>query len=90
MALAASRRIPGSQVIVISLDINQFKMYNDTLGRDVGDVLLRDVADRLNSIVRESDSLARLGGDQFGILMQPVNSARAATDTGDHADTGLL
>lgn len=80
MALAASRRIPGSQVIVISLDINQFKMYNDTLGRDVGDVLLRDVADRLNSIVRESDSLARLGGDQFGILMQPANSARAATD----------
>ena len=44
MALAASRRAPGSQVVVISLDINQFKMYNDTLGRDVGDVLLRDVA----------------------------------------------
>jgi diguanylate cyclase (GGDEF)-like protein len=80
MALAASRRVPGSQVIVISLDINQFKMYNDTLGHDVGDVLLRDVADRLNSIVRESDSLARLGGDQFGILMQPVNSAQAATE----------
>ena len=80
MALAASRRIPGSQVVVISLDINQFKMYNDTLGHDVGDGLLRAVADRLNSIVRESDSLARLGGDQFGILMQPASSARAATD----------
>ncbi len=80
MALAASRRVPGSRVIVISLDINQFKMYNDTLGRDVGDILLRDVADRLNSIVRESDSLARLGGDQFGILMQPVNIARTATE----------
>jgi diguanylate cyclase (GGDEF)-like protein len=80
MALAASRRVPGSQVIVISLDINQFKMYNDTLGRDVGDILLRDVADRLNSIVRESDSLARLGGDQFGILLQPVNSVRTATE----------
>jgi diguanylate cyclase (GGDEF)-like protein len=80
MALAASRRIPGSQVVVISLDINQFKMYNDTLGHDVGDGLLCAVADRLNSIVRESDSLARLGGDQFGILMQPASSARAATD----------
>jgi diguanylate cyclase (GGDEF)-like protein len=80
MALAASRRIPGSQVMVISLDINQFKMYNDTLGHDVGDVLLRNVADRLSSIVRESDSLARLGGDQFGILMQPASNARAATD----------
>jgi diguanylate cyclase (GGDEF)-like protein len=80
MALAASRRVPGSQVVVISLDINQFKMYNDTLGRDVGDVLLRDVADRLDSIVRESDSLARLGGDQFGILLQPVNNARVAIE----------
>ena len=80
MALAASRRVPGSQVVVISLDINQFKMYNDTLGRDVGDILLRDVADRLDSIVRESDSLARLGGDHFGILLQPVNNARVATE----------
>jgi len=80
LALAASRRAPGSQVVVISLDINQFKMYNDTLGRDVGDILLRDVADRLNSIVRESDSLARLGGDQFGVLLQPVNNARVATE----------
>ena len=80
LALAVSRRVPGSQVVVISLDINQFKMYNNTLGRDVGDILLRDVADRLNSIVRESDSLARLGGDQFGILLLPVNNAHAATE----------
>jgi len=80
LALAASRRIPGSQVVVISLDINQFKMYNDTLGRDVGDILLRDVAGRLDSIIRESDSLARLGGDQFGVLLQPVNNARKATE----------
>ena len=80
LALAASRRAPGSQIVVISLDINQFKMYNDTLGRDVGDILLRDVACRLNSIIRESDSLARLGGDQFGVLLQPVNNARTATE----------
>ncbi len=80
LALAASRRAPGSQIVVISLDINQFKMYNDTLGRDVGDILLRDVASRLNSIIRESDSLARLGGDQFGVLLQPVNNARTATE----------
>jgi diguanylate cyclase (GGDEF)-like protein len=80
LALAASRRIPGSQVAVISLDINQFKMYNDTLGREVGDALLRDIAERLRSVVRESDSLARLGGDQFGILLQPDNDARAASE----------
>ena len=80
MALAASRRAPGSQVVVISLDINQFKMYNDTLGREVGDTLLCDVATRLRSTVRESDSLARLGGDRFGILLQPVNNAREAAE----------
>jgi diguanylate cyclase (GGDEF)-like protein len=67
-------------VVVISLDINQFKMYNDTLGIAVGDALLRDIAVRLGSMVRESDSLARLGGDQFGILLQPVSNVKEATD----------
>lgn len=80
MALAASRRVPGSQVAIISLDINQLKMYNDTLGRHIGDLLLKEIADRLNSVVRESDSLARLGGGQFGILLQPVSDARKAAD----------
>jgi len=80
LALAAARRVPGSQIVVISLDINHFKMYNDTLGRDVGDSLLRQIAKRLKSIVRESDSLARLGGDHFGILMQPVSNVRIATE----------
>jgi diguanylate cyclase (GGDEF)-like protein len=80
MALAASRRAPGSQMVVMSVDINQFKMYNDTLGRDAGDILLTDVAARLRSIVRESDSLARMGGDRFGILMHPVINARDAAE----------
>jgi diguanylate cyclase (GGDEF)-like protein len=80
LALAAARRVPGSQVVVISLDINHFKMYNDTLGRHVGDSLLRQIAVRLKSVVRESDSLARLGGDHFGILLQPVSNFRIATE----------
>jgi len=80
MALAASRRVPGSRIVVMSLDINQFKMYNDTLGIDLGDQLLRDIAERLKSIVRESDSLARLGGDQFGILLHPLSNVREATE----------
>jgi diguanylate cyclase (GGDEF)-like protein len=80
MALASSRRVPGSQVAVISLDINHFKMYNDTLGRDIGDLLLQEIAERLKSVVRESDSLARLGGDQFGILLSAVNDARTASE----------
>jgi diguanylate cyclase (GGDEF)-like protein len=80
LALAAARRSPGTQVIVMSLDVNQFKMFNDTLGMDVGDALLREIAERLKSLVRESDSLARLGGDRFGILLHPVAHAREATE----------
>jgi diguanylate cyclase (GGDEF)-like protein len=80
MALASSRRVPGSQVAVISLDINHFKMYNDTLGRGIGDQLLKEIAERLRSVVRESDSLARLGGDQFGILLSAVTDARTASE----------
>jgi diguanylate cyclase (GGDEF)-like protein len=80
MALASSRRVPGSELAVISLDLNHFKMYNDTLGRNTGDRLLREVAERLKSVVRESDSLARLGGDQFGILLASVNDARTASE----------
>ncbi|HSA99373.1 MAG TPA: EAL domain-containing protein [Anaerolineales bacterium] len=80
MALASSRRVPGSQVAVISLDINHFKMYNDTLGRDIGDLLLQEIAERLRSVVRESDSLARLGGDQFGILLSAVPDAATASE----------
>ncbi len=80
MALAVSRRVPGSQLVVIVLDINQFRMYSDTLGDDVGDILLHDVARRLHALVRESDLLARLGADCFGIMLQPASHARAAAD----------
>ena len=80
MALASSRRVPGSELAVISLDINHFKMYNDTLGRTIGDLLLQEIAERLRSVVRESDSLARLGGDQFGMLLSSVTDARAASE----------
>jgi diguanylate cyclase (GGDEF)-like protein len=80
MALASSRRVPGSELAVISLDINHFKMYNDTLGRAIGDLLLQDIAERLRAVVRESDSLARLGGDQFGILLSSVTDARTASE----------
>lgn len=80
VALATSRRVPGSQVVVVSLDINQFKMYNDTLGRELGDALLRDVANRLSTIVRKSDSLSRLAGDRFAMVLHPVNNAGDACE----------
>jgi diguanylate cyclase (GGDEF)-like protein len=68
-ALAASRRNPGTQVGVLVLDINQFKMYNDTLGHQVGDDLLCQVAQRLIRMVRDSDTVARMGSDEFGLVL---------------------
>jgi len=58
----------GEDVAVMSLGIDRFKAVNDTLGHPVGDKLLKLVAKRLNSCVRDCDTVARLGSDEFGIV----------------------
>ncbi len=68
----------GGRIGMILLDIDRFKMVNESLGHAAGDALLVQVARRLARAARRSDTVARLGSDEFGILLAPLRSAREA------------
>jgi diguanylate cyclase (GGDEF)-like protein/PAS domain S-box-containing protein len=68
VALATARRDQG-ELSLLYIDLDKFKQVNDTLGHAVGDLLLQEVAVRLKQCVNESDTLARVGGDEFVILL---------------------
>ena len=63
---------------ILFLDLDRFKMINDTLGHEAGDLLLKAVADRIRNCVREQDFIARLGGDEFTIILENVHGPESA------------
>jgi diguanylate cyclase (GGDEF)-like protein len=67
-----SRNEAEKIMAILFCDLDNFKMVNDSLGHDVGDIVLKEVAERMTSVLRETDYVFRLGGDEFTVILQNI------------------
>ena len=92
-AIANAKRQDGL-LAVLFMDLDRFKVINDSLGHEVGDQLLQAVAARIKSVVRDCDTVARLGGDEFIVLLenieQPEDCARVAKAINEIFETPFI
>ena len=88
-ALAAGRR-SGRPVALAFVDLDGFKAINDTYGHGVGDAVLCRIAERMRRAVREADTVARVGGDEFVVLIHEVTDHAAASGVVEHLLAALL
>ncbi len=82
----AQRSRTGSLIGALCIDLDNFKLVNDTLGHPIGDRLLQDVAERIERVMRQRDTAARLGGDEFAVLVPELKSPQELAGTGAAAD----
>lgn len=87
-ALARAERA-GGHLSVLFLDLDHFKQVNDTLGHKAGDRLLQEVARRLRDCVRETDTVARIGGDEFVVLLESIHERAHAVQVADKIRAAL-
>jgi diguanylate cyclase (GGDEF)-like protein len=88
VALARNERRPGG-LAVLFLDLDRFKVVNDSLGHEAGDRLLRAVASRLRGVLRPGDTAARFGGDEFVVLCEDIVSTTDAVAIAERISQAL-
>ena len=89
-ALARTEREGRAQVAVLFMDLDRFKVINDSLGHEAGDRLLVAVAERLKGYMRPEDTLARFSGDEFVVLVEDVESPEQAIRVAERIHTDVL
>lgn len=87
-ALLRARRVQGRGALLY-MDLDKFKQVNDSFGHGTGDLLLQAVADRLRHCVRESDTVSRIGGDEFVVLLEDIAHAEHAQAIAEKIRTAL-